>query len=453
MTAAAAAPEVNVPALIDQQKISAFQIRVAVLCAAVVFMDGFDAQAIGYVAPTISKAWNLKPGELGPVFSAGLFGLMLGALGFSPLADRIGRKPVIIFCTLWFGVTSLLTVTAESTTSLLVWRFITGLGLGGAMPNPIALTCEYAPQRHRTAMIMMMFVGFSLGSAVGGAIAAQLVPSYGWQSVFWLGGIFPILLAPILIFWLPESIRLLSLRGTKDDYVARLLKAINPALQFAPGSRFIAPEEHPEGFPVQHLFTEGRALATLLIWVMFFTNLLVIYFCATWLPTVINNTGVSVRLAVIATALFQVGGIVGTLVLAVLIERFGPYRVLAVTYFAAAILIAAIGQAGSSIELIIPAAFGAGFGVVGAQIGANALTATFYPTFIRSTGVGWALGIGRIGSIIGPLLGGMMLALQWHIPSIFFAGAVPVLIAAVAVFALGQLPKPAKEGASAVPAT
>jgi len=187
---------------------------------------------------------------------------------------------------------------------------------------------------------------------------------------------------------------------------------------------------------------------------MFFTNLLVIYFCATWLPTVINNTGVSVRLAVIATALFQVGGIVGTLVLAFLIERFGPYRVLAGAYFAAAILIAAIGQAGSAIELIIPAVFGAGFCVIGAQIGANALTATFYPTFIRSTGVGWALGIGRIGSIIGPLLGGMMLSLQWHIPTIFFAGAIPVLIACAAVFAMGRLPKTAKDqGASAVPAT
>ncbi|TMJ27042.1 MAG: MFS transporter [Alphaproteobacteria bacterium] len=444
MTTPADAPQVNVPALIDAQKIGTFQIRVAVLCAAVVFMDGFDAQAIGYVAPTLSKAWSLKPGELGPVFAAGLFGLMLGALAFSPLADRIGRKPVIIFCTLWFGVTSLLTVTAESTTSLLVWRFVTGLGLGGAMPNPIALTCEYA---------MVMFIGFSLGSAVGGAIAAQLAPSYGWQSVFWLGGIFPLLLAPVLIFWLPESIRLLALKGTRNEYVARLIRAINPALRFAPGTRFIAPEEHPEGFPVEHLFTEGRALATVLIWVMFFTNLLVIYFCATWLPTVINNTGVSVRLAVIATALFQVGGIVGTLVLAVLIERFGPYRVLAGAYFAAAILIAAIGQAGSTIELVIPAVFGAGFCVVGAQIGANALTATFYPTFIRSTGVGWALGIGRVGSIIGPLLGGMMLSLQWHIPTIFFAGAVPVLIAGCAVLAMGRLPKIAKhQGPSALPA-
>jgi AAHS family 4-hydroxybenzoate transporter-like MFS transporter len=452
MSSRADAPEVDVPALIDAQKISPFQIRVALLCAAVVFMDGFDAQAIGYVAPTLSKAWSLKPGELGWTFSAGLVGLMLGALAFSPVADRIGRKPIIIFCTLWFGVASLLTVTAESTTSLLIWRFITGLGLGGAMPNPIALTCEYAPQRSRATMIMVMFIGFSLGSAVGGGIAALMVPSFGWQSVFWVGGIFPLLLAPVLIFWLPESIRLLALKGTEDARVAALLARINPALRFERGARFVAPEEHPEGFPVAQLFAENRAVATVLIWVMFFTNLLVIYFCATWLPTVINNTGVSVLLAVIATALFQVGGVVGTLVLAFLIERYGPYWVLAAAYFAAAILLALIGQAGSAIELIIPAVFGAGFCVVGAQIGANALTATFYPTYIRSTGVGWALGIGRIGSIIGPLLGTMMLSLQWHIPTIFLAGAIPVLIASAAVFALGQ--RTLKErGTSAVPAT
>jgi AAHS family 4-hydroxybenzoate transporter-like MFS transporter len=261
------------------------------------------------------------------------------------------------------------------------------------------------------------------------------------------------LLTPILIFWLPESIRLLALKGSKNGQVAELIKQINPALEFAPGTRFVAPEERPEGFPVGHLFGEGRAVATVLIWIMFFTNLLVLYFCATWMPTVINNTGVSVQLAVIATALFQVGGIVGTLVLAYLIERFGSHRVLAGAYFAAAILIAAIGQAGSAIELIIPAVFAAGFCVVGAQIGANALTATFYPTFIRSTGVGWALGIGRIGSIIGPLLGGMMLSLQWHIPTIFLAGAVPVLIAGIAVFSLGRLTRSAPRDPAAVPAT
>src|SRR3989442_9671433 len=207
MSSRADAPEVDVPALIDAQKISPFQIRVALLCAAVVFMDGFDAQAIGYVAPTLSRAWSLKRGELGWTFSAGLVGLMLGALAFSPVADRMGRKPIIIFCTLWFGVASLLTVTAESTTSLLVWRFVTGLGLGGAMPNPIALTCEYAPQRSRATMIMVMFIGFSLGSAVGGGNAGRLVPPPGWPGGFWLRGPFSPLAAPGVGFWVPGNDR------------------------------------------------------------------------------------------------------------------------------------------------------------------------------------------------------------------------------------------------------
>ena len=228
-------------------------------------------------------------------------------------------------------------------------------------------------------------------------------------------------------------------RGTEDRRIRGILGRINPALAFDNRAQFVAPEEHPGGFTVQHLFSEGRAPATLLLWVMFFMNLLDLYFLANWLPTVINNAGISERLAVITTALLQVGGVVGTLTLARLIDQYGPYRVLAAAYFIAGLFIAAIGSAGSSIGLIIPAVFGAGFCVVGAQIGANALAATYYPTFIRSTGVGWALGIGRIGSIIGPVLGGIMLALQWHIPTIFVAGAVPVFLAACAVFAMGRL--------------
>ena len=436
---AADAIHVNVPALIDARRIGRFQIRVAALCAAVVFMDGFDAQAIGYVAPSLSRAWNLPRGALGPVISAGLFGLMLGALIFGPVADRVGRKPIIVFCTFFFGLCTLLTVTAESTAGLLVWRFLTGLGLGGAMPNAIALTSEYSPGHSRATMVMVMFIGFSLGSALGGALAAQLIPAYGWTGVFWFGGILPLVLVPVLVFGLPESIRLLALRGGQDRRIAKLLARIDPALDVAPGTRFAAPEAHPGGFPVAHLFSEGRAGATLALWVMFFMNLLDLYFMASWLPTVIHDAGISERLAVITTALFQVGGAIGTLVLARLIDRFGAYGVLAAAYAAAGLFIAAIGQAGGAIGLIVPVVFGAGFCVVGAQIGANALAATYYPTFIRSTGVGWALGIGRIGSIIGPLLGGLMLALQWHIPTIFLAGAVPVFVAAGAVLVMGRI--------------
>jgi AAHS family 4-hydroxybenzoate transporter-like MFS transporter len=257
--------------------------------------------------------------------------------------------------------------------------------------------------------------------------------------VFWLGGILPLLLFPVLMIALPESIRLLALKGTEDARLARLLARIVPERRFTNDTRFVAAEEHPPGFPVRHLFTEGRSAGTVLLWIMFFMNLLDLYFLANWLPTVINNSGISVRLAVLATSLLQVGGVVGTLVLARLIDRMRPYPVLAAAYFFAAIFLAAIGYAGSSIATIMALVFAVGFCVVGAQIGANALAALYYPTFIRSSGVGWALGIGRIGSIIGPVVGGILLAQHWSITMIFLVGAIPALIAAAAVFAMGQL--------------
>jgi AAHS family 4-hydroxybenzoate transporter-like MFS transporter len=432
------AANVDVTRLIDEQRISRFQVMVAGLCGAVVFMDGFDAQAIGYVAPTLSAAWKLPKGALGPVFGAGLFGLMLGALILGPVADRIGRKPVIVVSVLWFGICTLLTVSADSLNSLLLWRLLTGFGLGGAMPNAIALTSEYSPQRSRATMVMVMFMGFSLGSAIGGLIAAQFISKYGWTAVFWLGGLAPILLVPVLWFVLPESVRLLALRGGQDQRIRRFLSRINPDLRLEE-AHFVISEEHPRGFTVKHLFTEGRAPATLLFWVMFFMNLLDIYFLAAWLPTVINNAGLSIELAVITSTMLQVGGTIGVLVLSRFLDRGNPYFVLGATYFSASIFIAAIGSGGASIALLIPAVFAAGFCVVGAQTGSNALVSIFYPTFIRSTGVGWALGIGRIGSIIGPVLGGFMLSAEWHIPTIFLVGAIPVLIASCAVMVLSRL--------------
>ncbi len=442
---------IDVPELIDQQKVSLFQIRVLALCAAVVFMDGFDAQAIGYVAPSISKLWSLGPGALKDVFAAGLIGLMLGALIFGPVADRVGRKSVIIFCTVAFGVCTLFTVTADSVNSLLVWRFLTGFGLGGAMPNAIALTSEYSPHRSRATMVMIMFCGFSLGSALGGVFAAQLISRLGWVGVFWLGGLLPLALVPLLIFALPESIRLLALKGNEDRRIRSILSHINPALAFGPETRFTAHEEHLAGFAVRHLFRDARAAGTVLLWIMFFMNLLNLYFLANWLPTVINNAGLSVKLAMIITSLLQIGGIFGVLSLGWLIDRFSPFRVLAGAYLAAGFFIGCIGFSGSTIGFIIPAVFGAGFCIVGAQIGANAMAAAYYPTTIRSTGVGWALGIGRIGSIIGPWVGGFIMSLQWQTSSLFLTAVGPALCAALAAFIMASVFRPISER-RAVPA-
>src|SRR5579863_2404408 len=314
---------VDVPRLVDGQKISALQIRVLALCACIVALDGFDAQAIGYVAPTLSKAWGLSRGALGPALGAGLFGLMIGALVFGPVADWVGRKRVIIGCALFFGIFSLATVTASSLSELIVFRFLTGLGLGGAMPNTIALTSEYSPRRSRATMVMVMFAGFSFGAAMGGVIAHQLVPSYGWESVFWVGGIVPIVVGPLLYFVLPESLQLLVIQKRDPAQIRKILLQINPTLDLPANATFGAPDEQGQGFRLAELYREGRAKATALLWVMFFMNLLDIYFLAAWLPTVINSVGIPVGQAVIVSAVLQVGGILGTFFLGWLIDRRG----------------------------------------------------------------------------------------------------------------------------------
>jgi MFS transporter, AAHS family, 4-hydroxybenzoate transporter len=429
---------VDVVDFIDQRPVGGFQIRLLLTCAAVLFLDGFDTQAIGYVAPAIAREWGLTKADLGPVFSAGLFGLMIGALVFGPLADRIGRKKIIIFSTLAFGIGALATAFVHDVGALLAIRFLTGLGLGGAMPNTVAMTSEFNPHRRRSTMVMIMFCGFSIGAALGGFVAAALIPQYGWRSVFILGGVAPLIMVPVLVLRLPESIRFLALTGRAPERVAALLAQIGPDLAFAPGTRFVVHEPALAGLPVLHLFREKRTTATLLLWVVFFMSLLDLYFMANWLPTVLNDLGASVSAAVLIGSMLQVGGVVGTFALGSIIDRFS-FRALALVYLVAVFAVGAIGHLGHSAALVAIAIFAAGFCIVGGQIAANALAAGFYPTAVRATGVGWALGIGRVGSIIGPLIGGMLLSARWSTASVFMTAAIAALCAALAAFSLSRL--------------
>jgi AAHS family 4-hydroxybenzoate transporter-like MFS transporter len=429
---------VDVAAFIDEQPVGGFQIGLLLTCAAVLFLDGFDTQAIGYVAPAVAKEWSLTKAALGPVFSAGLFGLMIGALVFGPLADRIGRKKIIIFSTLAFGLGTLATAFVQDVGTLLAIRFLTGLGLGGAMPNAVAMTSEFSPHRRRATMVMIMFCGFSVGAALGGLLAAALIPQFGWRSVFVVGGIAPLLLVPILTLRLPESVRFLALTGRAHERVAELLTRINPGAAFVSGAQFAVHEPRLAGLPVLHLFRDGRTLTTLLLWVVFFMSLLDLYFLSNWLPTVLNDLGASVSSAAVIGSMLQVGGVVGTFALGSVIDRFS-FRALALVYFVAVFAVGAIGQLGHSVVFVTLAIFAAGFCIVGGQIAANALAATFYPTSIRSTGVGWALGIGRVGSIVGPLVGGALLTMKWSTGEVFMAAAIAALCAALAAFSLSRV--------------
>jgi MFS transporter, AAHS family, 4-hydroxybenzoate transporter len=432
------ASAVDVVEFIDQQPVGGFQIKLLLICAAVLFLDGFDTQAIGYVAPALAKEWGLTKASLGPVFSAGLFGLMIGALLFGPLADRIGRRRIIIFSTLAFGIGTFATAFIQDVNSLLAIRFLTGLGLGGAMPNAIAMTSEFNPRRRRATMVMIMFCGFSVGAALGGLLAAALIPQFGWRSVFVVGGVVPLLLVPILAQRLPESVRFLVLTGRAPQRVAELLGCISPKASFAPATRFVVHEPELAGIPVLHLFRGGRTLVTLLLWVVFFMSLLDLYFLSNWLPTVLNDLGASVSEAAVIGSMLQVGGIVGTFALGSIIDRFS-FRALALVYFIAVFAVGAIGHLGHSAILVTLAIFAAGFCIVGGQIAANALAAAFYPTAVRATGVGWALGIGRVGSIVGPLVGGALLSMKWSAAEVFMTAAGAAFCAALAAFSLSRL--------------
>src|SRR5437870_2217508 len=424
----------DVRQIIDEQPLSRYQLLMALMCGALVFMDGFDAQAMGFVAPALTAQLHITRAALGPVISIGLVGMMIGALVGGPVADRFGRKPVLVACSFAFGAFTLLTSTATTLQSLTMFRLFTGLGLGGAMPNAISLTSEYMPKRLRATAVTIMFSGFSLGAAVGGFAAAALISRFGWQSVFVVGGIFPIAIGVVAAVALPESIRFLLITGGDRTKVTRYLSRIAP--ESAPfGDVAIGIDEHQsKGFVVTQLFMERRGPVTLLLWVMFFMNLLDLYFLNSWLPTVMNDNGIPVRTAIVITTLFQIGGAIGAIVLGRLIDRLLSFRILAWTYLSAAVCIFLIGEAGASIGLLVLTVFAAGLCVVGGQTSANALAAEFYPTAMRSTGVGWALGIGRIGSIIGPTLGGILLSGAAQTRQVFWLAAIPVLIATVAAF-------------------
>ena len=429
---------VDVTALFERQPVGRRQIELMALCAAVIFLDGFDAQALGYVAPVLIKAWGLQPSTFAPAFSASLFGMMIGALSLGPAADYLGRRRIIIACTGLFGLFTLSSAFVSGVPALIATRFLTGIALGGAFPNAIALTAEFSPERRRSAMVMTMVCGISLGSAVGGYIAALLLPGYGWPSVFVVGGALPLLLVPVLLWRLPESVRFLALGGG-GKRLAGILSRTFPGAGVTADARFVVEERRATGLTVGHLFRDGRTPRTVLIWVMQFMNLYNLYFLTSWLPTVINTAGHSVQLAVVATALFQFAGILGTLLFAQVAGRFHPCAALGVLYLAGGAFVVLTGLSAAEATPVLLAVACAGFCIVGAQNASNAVAALLYPTFMRSTGVGWAQGIGRIGSIIGPLVGGFILSLHWQPQAVFLIAVVPTLVGATAAFALSRV--------------
>jgi AAHS family 4-hydroxybenzoate transporter-like MFS transporter len=421
---------------LGSQPVGALQIRVAILCALAQGFDGYDISAVGMAAPSLSHAWNVAPAAFASAFVMSNVGVMVGALASGPAGDRLGRKPVILASLLLLGVFSFATAYAGSIPMLAFLRFMTGIGIGALMPSTVALTSDYAPDRLRATVTMWVFAGNPLGGFLGGQLIAPLLPMFGWQVIFHIGGALPLLLFPVVLLWLPESPRFLLAHGRRSPAALRVLArlGIDPAST--------GPVQHLDvarGNPVTALFRDGYALRTVLFWIMFFASLLSLYLIGFWLPTVLHLEGFSPAEAVFASSLYSAGGALSVLILGPLATRLGTDRVLIACLASGIVVIAAVALGQLPYLVLLAAIFVMGVCVVGGQLGANGLSAAKYPARMRNTGVGWALGIGRLGGIFGPGLGGFLLAQGWQAPHILLCACLTAAIAAICVVLL-QLP-------------
>jgi len=426
---------VDVRDFINAAPVSRFQIMISVMCFLIVALDGFDIAIIGFIAPHIRAEWQLSMVSLGPLFSAGLLGLMVGAFCSGPMADRIGRSRVLMLSVAWFGAASVGAALAPNVTWLIALRFLTGLGLGGAMPNAITLTSEFSPERRRGTLLTLMFCGFSLGSALGGVVTAYLVADYGWRGVLALGGLLPLALVPVLWFTLPESVRFLAIRSGTQAQIAAILKRVAPARVTA-GQQYSASDDRLPASPVVQLFHREYRRGTLLLWLAFFMSLLLLYLLINWLPILAERSGMTLKQASMFGGLLQGGGVLGAIVLGLLIDRFHPYKVVAVAYLLGAVCVASLAVADNAVWLAI-GIFVTGFCVSGSQVCANVIASAYYPTSNRATGVAWALGIGRVGAVAGSLGGAFLLAAGWSNAGLFMILAIPAALAGLGIWLAG----------------
>lgn len=432
---------VNVAQLVDERPVSAFHVILVAFSFLIVLSDGYDITAIAFAAPHLIREWAITDrSALGPVFSASLFGILVGSPLFGYVGDRYGRKAATIASCVTFGVFTLAAAWSSSLAEMLWLRALAGLGLGGLMPNMIALTGEYAPRRYRATLIILMFCGVTLGGAVPGAIANWLVPTYGWRIIFVIGGVLPIVLAVCAAVWLPESAKFLVLKNDRARTVAMLAR-LAPDVPIGPDTQLVVPQEKAyAGFSPADLFRDGMALITPLLWLCFAVNLMGFYFLISWMPTLLTGQKIlAPGDAATATALIQIGGTIGGFLLCRPMDTKG-FAPVALLFVAAVPCVALIGYAAAySWTALMVMVFLAGFCVLGLQFGLNAASAMIYPTAFRSNGSGWAFGVGRFGSILGPILGGYLIAMQLSLDKLFLLAAIPFAVGAVACLVLARL--------------
>ena len=422
--------QIDVHPVIDNARFSRFHWMVMALCALLLIFDGYDLFIFGVVLPSIMQQWNLTPIEAGALGSYALFGMMFGALGFGTLADRIGRKKGIAICFVLFSTATILNGFASNPTEFGIFRFIAGLGCGGLMPNAVALMNEYAPKRLRSTLVAVMFSGYSLGGMLAAGVGIYMLPRFGWESMFFAAAV-PLLLLPLILWKLPESVGFLVRQGRHEQARAVLAK-VEPSLRIDAADQLLMSDAKGQGVGVFELFRDGRALRTLCLWLAFFCCLLMVYALSSWLPKLMASAGYSLGSSLSFLLALNFGGMAGAILGGWLGDRFNLGKVMVAFFVAAAASISLLGF-NSPTPVLYLLIFVAGATTIGTQILLYAGAAQFYGLSIRSTGLGWASGIGRNGAIVGPLLGGALMAINLPLQLNFIAFAIPGAIAALAM--------------------
>ncbi len=434
----------DVQQFIDGIPVSKLQKLIILLCFCVAALDGFDIAAVGFIAPALIAEWSLTPSDLAPLFLSGVFGLMLGAFLFGPLADKFGRKKIIIWSVVIFSIGTLISAFSPNLTFLIILRFLTGLGLGGAMPNAVTITSEYCPTKRRSTLVTVMFCGYTIGAAMGGLLSGQLIQMIGWQGILIIGGAAPLVILPLLYFFMPESLRFMVLNKFPKEKIDRVIQKMAPEGQAIP--ELVASVTEKQNVSVRELFSKDYFMGTILFWCAFTMGSIIIYMISSWMPTILKNEGFDMQSASWITSAFQIGGTVGALIIAFFMDKLGHSRTLTFSYIIGAMCVLALsfGVSNLSTWFIVLGIFGIGAGISGSHVGIHVFCSSYYPTHCRSTGVSWAGGAGRLGSFVGSGAVGWLMVSGLSGEQIVNLLMVPAFLAAISMFLLTRLMKKTK---------
>ncbi len=434
-----AMPALEAEAVVDRAAIGGFQIFVWCLGTSVIFMDGFNIQVMGYIMPRLVKDWHIPHTLIGPIASSGLLGVLAGYLLISPFANRVGHRRMMIWSTLFIGIFTLGTIATTNAYSMMAMRFLTGIALGGSNPSAVLVISDLVPKRVRSTFVAASIVGVSLGSMVAGLVSVAVLQRFGWQGVLWVGGLAPLALTAVLFAGVPDTFHYLITHRHDQAGALQLARRTDPSRNFADGTQFLV-HTHQSSSSVAQLFTPDRVVGTIGIWISFSANLLVFFFIQSWLAQIIVQYGHSQRIAITATSVLLGGGVCSILIIGPLMDRFSPYKVLAAYFLIAGATVALLGSLlAGSIALIMGSAFLVGLTVLGLQKGMNAVCVHFYEGELRATGLGWGLGIGRLGAVIGPTLAGALMQAHLPTPKLFYLAAAPLLLACIAQFIMSRV--------------